>query len=565
MKRFLPALLLAGAAWPQPADLVIQNARIWTGGEAQPWAEALAVRGELIVAVGTRAEIARRTGRRTRVVDAGGRLVTPGFNDAHIHFLSGSLLLSQVDLVGACTLEEMQHRVRDYANRHPDRPWIAGSGWEYACFPEGRIAHRQDLDAAVKDRPVYLRAYDGHSAWVNSAALRRAEVTRATEFNGFGEVVKDPQGEPSGWLKEGAQALVRRHLPQPTRDERLAALEAGMRMAARLGITSFQNASGDADELNLWAELQRRSHLTLRVAMAMSSGEATPDDVLAWVRLRQRYSGPYLKVAAVKFMIDGVIESHTAMMLEPYADNAESTGKSPWEPKAYRDAAAQVDKAGLQIYTHAIGDAGVRMALDAYEHARRVNGPRDARHRVEHIEIIHRDDLDRFAKLGVLASMEPIHADPATVDVWGRAVGTARLPLSFPWNAIERAGAMLVFSSDWPASISVDPIRGLHTAVNRRTTGGQPPEGWLPDQRVSVETALRAYTVNAAYAEFEETRKGRLAPGMLADFVVLSQDLFQIDPMKIHETRVLMTVFNGRQVWCGLDGLCGLTIATYGR
>lgn len=524
----------------QPADLILREGRVWTANPRQPWAEAIAVRGEKIVATGTNAEIDALRGPATEVIEARGRLVTPGFNDAHIHFLGGALRLAEVDLTGVCTLGAMQERILDWAVRNPRATWVTGGGWEYNCFPGGRLPRKEDLDAVVKDRPVYLRAYDGHTSWANSKALALAGVNAETRFNGFGEIVRDPQtGEPTGCLKEGAGGLVSRLLPPVTREQRLQALERGMQLAASLGITSIQNASGNREEVGLYEELLRASKLTLRVAFALSSGA----DGIACTRdadLRMRWRGPMLRVDAVKFMLDGVIESHTAAMIEDYSDGHAGKGDLAWEESAYRKAVEACDAAGFQIFTHAIGDRAVRAALDAYERAKR------GRARVEHIETIQPADIPRFAKLGVIASMEPIHADPATVEVWSKAVGEKRLPNSFPWRALEQAGAKLAFSSDWPASISLDPIRGLHNAVNRQTTDGKPPGGWLPWQRVSLESALRAYTAGAAYASFEEDVKGSIESGKLADFVVLSQDLFRIEPARIHETRVDTTVFNGR-------------------
>jgi len=546
---FFLAWFAPGACLAAEAGLVLLGGRIWTASEPRPWVQALAIQGSRIVAAGSDDEIDAWIRPGTRIFDLHGRLVVPGFNDAHIHFLGGALGLREADLVGACSVEAMQRRVVEYARTRLGEAWITGSGWEYACFPKDRIARKEDLDAVVKDRPVYLRAYDGHSAWVNSRALRVAGITGDTVFQAFGEVVKDPRtGEPTGWLKEGAEMLVRRLAPRPTRSQQLAALEEGMRRAAALGMTSIQVAGSDLNELSLYEDLVKQDKLTLRVAVAFSSGKAAQTDIDSWAGLKQKYNGPLLRAGAVKFMIDGVIESHTAAMIEPYADKAASRGSSSWEYVDYRDAVARADRAGLQVYTHAIGDRAVRMALDAYEHALALNGAHDARFRIEHIETIHPGDVARFARLGVIASMQPIHADPGTMGVWSAAVGSARLPFAFAWRGLEKAGARLVYSSDWPACISLNPFRGLHVAVNRRTVDGRPPGGWIPQQRVSLETALRAYTTGGAYASFEEHAKGKLVPGMLADLIVLSQDLFRIDAMKIHETKVLLTVFDGRVV-----------------
>jgi predicted amidohydrolase YtcJ len=539
--------LLASCAWAE--QLAVVNGRIWTADPRKPWAEAVLIDGNRFKLVGTTAEV-RAAATSAAIVDAQQRLVMPGFNDAHIHFLSGSLGLSQIDLTGICTLEAMQKVISEYARANPRKTWITGRGWEYYCFPD-KLPRKEWIDAVVKDRPVFLSAYDGHTGWANSKALEMADINRATKFEGFGEIVKDrATGQPTGSLKEGAMSLVRRQIPATTREEKLTALRQGMKLAARLGITSLQNASGDEEELSLYEQLAREGELSVRASFAMSLGPSAPpprvDEIAA---LKSRRLPALLRVGAVKLMIDGVIESHTAAMLAPYSDDTTAVGEPAWPVARFHDVVARLDAKGIQIYTHAIGDRGVRLTLDAYESAAKKNGKRDSRHRVEHIETIHPDDLPRFAKLGVMASMEPIHADPDTVDVWSKAVGPQRLPLSFAWRALEKAGARLVFSSDWPASISVDPIRGIHNAVNRRTIDGKPPGGWIPEQRVSLETALHGYTTQAAYSSFEENEKGMIRAGMLADLVILSQDMFRVDPVKLHETTVVCTVFDGKVIY----------------
>jgi hypothetical protein len=548
------SLLCASAAsqtGSSDADLILANARIWTGNAAQPWAEAVAIQGNKIVRVGVSAEILKSASKETQIIDIGGRLAVPGFNDAHTHFLSGSMGLFQVDLVGTRSLEEVQQRVSEFARAHPEEKWITGTGWEYSIFPGKRLPTRADLDAVVRDRPVFLRAYDGHTGWANSKALELAKVTGASKFQGYGEMVLDAgTGEPSGVLKESAQELVRRMIPAPSEEAKLEALRQGFRLAASLGITSLQNAGGNPGELALYEKLKQKGELTARVSVAMSIGGETSDrDLARYAELKVKYPGPLLRSAAVKIVLDGVIEAHTAAMIEPYSDQPATSGSPSLSQARLNELVPAADKAGLQVYIHAIGDRAVRMALDAYEHARSVNGVHDARFRIEHIETIASSDIPRFARLGVLASMEPIHADPGTNDVWEPAIGPSRAQRGFAWRSLENAGARLVFSSDWPATISVDPIRGLHSAVNRRTIDGKPEGGWLPQERISVESALRAYTSGGAYASFEEGIKGTIAVGMLADVVVLSQDLFRIEPMDICKTKVIMTIFNGRIVY----------------
>ncbi len=533
--------VIASVGWTQ--QVAIHNGRVWTGDARQPFVDAVFVDNGVVQAVGSNDAIRKRHTGRTQVLDAGGKLVTPGFHDAHIHFLSGSLGLANIDLTGVCTLKTIQAKIAEYAKAHPEKQWITGRGWEYYCFPNQRLPRKEDIDAVVNDRPVLLTAYDGHTAWANSKALERADINRATRFDGYGEIVKDADGQPSGALKEGAIALVRKHVPTATREEKLQALRQGMKLAARLGITAMQNASGDEEELSLYEELERRGELTVRISFAMSIGPEAPltraDEVAA---LAKKHSSGLVRVRGVKLMMDGVIESFTAAMLQPYA-NHNGVGSPAWTQQKFEAMVARCHRHGLQVFTHAIGDRGVRLTLDAYEKAG------EGRHRIEHIEIIHPDDLPRFQKLGVLASMQPIHADPDTIDVWSQAIGPERLPLSFAWRALEQAGARLVFSSDWPASISVNPIRGIHNAVNRRTVDGNPPGGWLPQQRVSVETALRGYTTNAAYAAFAENSMGQIAPGMVADIIGLSQDIFTAEPMAIHRTTIDWTLFGGRIIY----------------
>jgi len=541
-------LLLAATVYAD--DLWLRHGRVWTANPAQPWAESVLIRGNTIAAVGADRDVAKQA-KGAREIELKGRLVTPGFNDAHLHFLGGSLGLSQIDLNGICTLESIQKAIGEFAARHPDAQWLEGRGWEYLCFPGGRLPTREDLDKVVRDRPVYLAAYDGHTAWVNSKALALAGINKATKFSGFGEIVRDPKsGEPTGALKEGAKGLVRRLIPVPDKAKKLASLEAGLRLAAGFGITSAQNANGSMDELELYEDLRRREKLTLRTRLAMRVGPMDSEATLAeYAGMRQKYSGPLLRVGAIKLMMDGVIESYTAAMLAPYTNNPSTSGKSAWTPEQFARTVTIADKLGLQVYTHAIGDRAVRMALDGYQAAQQANGTRDRRHRVEHIETIHPNDMPRFAAIGVLPSMQPIHADPSGIEIWSACIGPERTQRGFAWRSIEKAGGRLVFSSDWPASISVDPIRGIHSAVNRRTTSGLPPQGWIPQERVSIETALQAYTVNSAFAEHEEHRKGAIRPGQLADIVVLSQDLFKIPSMDIHKTVVELTVFDGSVIY----------------
>ncbi len=560
MKKFLfllpLALLLACSPQDKKShpDLILLNGKIWTAEGASTFAEAVAITGNTIAAVGNSSDIKKLAGDSTRIIDLNGRLVTPGFNDAHIHFLSGSLGLAEVELTETKSMKEVLAYIKKYSADFPDRKWITGRGWQYTMFPGG-LPTKKMLDSIVSDRPVMIRAYDGHSAWVNSKALELAGIDRNTKFNGFGELVRDGSGEPTGALKEGAMGLVGKLVPEKTRDENLEALRLGMKLAAQMGITSIQNASGNLDETSLYEELLKINELSLRVSVAFSvNDQTTNDDIRSYVQVRDRVgNNSMLRAHAVKFMIDGVIEGHTAFMLQPYVDvvprELSATGQVAMPLPAFGDLVATFDSLGFQIYTHAIGDRGVRETLNVYESAAKKNGPRESRHRIEHIETINPSDIPRFAQLGVMPSMEPIHAEPATVAVWQKAIGEQRLPYSFAWASMLKANAKLVFSSDWPACVALDPIRGLHTAVNRRTIDGQPETGWVPEQKVSMPDALLAYTHMGAYASFEENLKGKIKPGFLADVIVLSQDLFTINPMDTYKTKVMMTVFDGKVIY----------------
>jgi len=538
------------AAQVQKADLILQNGKIWTGVEGNPYVSSVAIKGNKIIAVGTEKSLKKFIGKETRQIDLQGKFALPGMNDSHVHFLGSSTRLFQVDLTDAKTLAEAQQMILKFARENPNVTWITGGGWQYSIFPNARLPLTADIDAVVKDRPVYVRAYDGHTGWANSKAIEMSGVTNKTEFTGFGEIVRDEKGNPSGTFKEGAQGLIARNIPATTKERDLEALKKGMERAKSVGITSIQNAHGSLSEVQLYDELLQKGELTLRTSFAFSvSPKTTQADIDKIVEASKKYDSPMLRVRAIKIAVDGVIESYTAAMLEPYTNKPETSGSPSYTQEQLNNVVAMADKAGLQVYIHAIGDRGVRMALDSFENAIKVNGKRDSRFRIEHIETIKAEDMPRFAKLGVIASMEPIHADPATIDVWSAAIGENRTSRGFAWRALEKAGATLIFSSDHPASISISPWRGVHNAINRQTIEGTPPNGWYPEHRVSLKTTLQAYTNNGAYASFEEKTKGQIKAGMLADLVVLDKNPFEVKPGNLFKLEVTMTVFDGRVIY----------------
>jgi hypothetical protein len=564
--RGLPAVVAAALAVASilgcrgrpeaPADLILTGGRVYTVDPQRPSAEAVAVRGDRIVKVGSAAEVGTLQGPGTRTFELDGLLVLPGFIDGHAHFLDGSLSLDQVDLAGATTLPEIQDRVQRYAAEHPDEPWILGFGWLYSTFPD-RLPNRQDLDSVERRRPVFLYSYDGHSGWANSAALAAAGIDRRTPPlpPAQGELVRNAKtGEPTGALKEGAMGLIESVVPKPSREEKLAALEKGLRHAAGLGVTSVQNCSGGEEEIALYDELERHGRLTLRTSTAFTmpenSAELSDALVTRIVAARGAHPGPFVRAGTVKFFADGVIESNTAAMLAPYANDPTKTGAPRYEAWQLEAMVRKVDAAGLQIHIHAIGDAAVRMSLDALAAARRDSPGRLRRHRLEHIETIDSADIPRFAELGVLASMQPYHAypEPNLLEVWAANVGPERVGRSFAWKSLARSGARLVFGSDWPV-VTLDPLTGIRNAVLRQDTEGRPPGGWIPEQRISLEQAIAAYTINGAFATFEEDQKGSIREGKLADLVVLSHDVFTIPPEEIHKARVTLTIAGGREVY----------------
>jgi hypothetical protein len=510
-------------------------------------------------AVGSSTDMDPVIGAETVIVDLGGRLVLPGLIDSHIHLLSGSLLLEQVRLDGAQSLEEMKEIVRVYAEANPELEWIVGQGWYYGRIDGGRLPTRHDLDEVVPDRPVFLLSYDAHTAWANSRALEIAGVGRDTVPDGPGEIVREPQSDdPSGSLKEGAIGLVQQAIPRPSREDLLAALRSGMTYAHRFGITSIQTATGvpddharlgypDDDIFDLFEELERRGDLALRVYAAMSVDETTTEEMLeTFARLKARHRGPWLRAGAVKIFVDGVIESHTAAMLEPYTDDPRARGNPYYTQEELAELVSDLDERGFQIFAHAIGDRAIRMALDAYEEV--VHPGRDARHRIEHIEVVSEPDIPRFAETGVLASMQPLHGAPDFGGVWSKAVGLERLQRAFAWRSLRRAGARLVHGSDWPV-VTIDPLMGIYTAVTREDLDGRPEGGWIPAERLDLEEAIAGYTLDAAYASFEDDVKGSIQVGKLADLVVLSHDLFEVPEREIAETEALMTMIGGDVVY----------------
>jgi predicted amidohydrolase YtcJ len=549
---FLALIAPALARNSEPADTVVVHGRVYTVNQKQPWAEAVAIRDGKIVAVGDAKTVKPFQAPSTKVIDAKGHLVLPGFVDCHIHFMEGSLGLERVDLNGADTVAEIQKRVKAYAAANPDKPWILGMGWQYPVFAPSGLPTKKVLDDVISDKPVHLTAYDGHTSWVNSKALELAGITRETPDPPNGKIVRDANGEATGALLEHASALVGKVEPTVTREERLQALRKGIHEANRVGLTRVHSAGGDFEYLDIYDELRKNGDLTLRfyIAYFLDPPELNSDEISKIEDARKTYNDEWLSGGVVKTMLDGVVESHTAAMLEPYSDDPSVMGKLFWDPDKYKSAVTELDKRGLQIFTHAIGTKGVRTALDAYQQAAQTNHTHDARPRVEHIETITAQDIPRFGKLGVIASMQPLHADPNddTLKIWARNAGPDRSSRAWPWQSIENGHGVLAFGSDWPV-VTINPWPGVHNAVTRQTDEGNPPGGWIPNERISLADAIKGYTLNAAFAGRREKTEGSLETGKVADLIVLSQDLFKIPATDISKTEVMLTMVGGKVVY----------------
>jgi predicted amidohydrolase YtcJ len=517
-----------------------------------PWADALVLRGNRVLFVGTEADARERAGSNVEELHVPGGLAVPGFNDSHIHMSMGAYALTTLNLQGTMTVPEVQAWLRAYALRHPDRPWIEGYGLPYEPFLAATDAPRTALDAAVSDRPVFIYAFDTHTAWCNTMALARAGIERGANLPLPNEVMVDERGLATGMLKERlALDLVRQLIASPPIEELDDMLVLAMEHVNRLGITSVQNMDGSPERLQQYDRVHDRGDLTVRAYHYLNVREDTPRELLReFAGLMGEYLTPWNRMGGIKLFIDGVVEAKTALMLEPYADGSGAVGVPDMDPDLYRDLVIRSDALGMDVATHAIGDRGSDLALDAYGLALEGNGSVDVRHRIEHLEVLAPHNISRFRELGVTASMQPLHAAPTGDPQFTprtALVGPEREPFAFAWQSLLTAGATLSFGSDWPI-VSPDVRLGLHAAITRATVAGEPAGGWQPQQCLTLAQALNAYTTGAAYAEREEGRKGSLAHGMLADVAVFERNLFTIDPAEIPSVDIVLTIVDGRVV-----------------
>ena len=547
------------------ADLVLTGGAVYTVDAARSWAQAVAVKDGRIAAVGTDVDMRYHVGPRTEVVNLRGRMLLPGFQDAHVHASSGELERSQCDLTGVHTRDGYLAAIRAYADRDPDVAWIAGGGWGMDVFPGG-VPSKEDLDSVVPDRPVFLSNRDHHGAWVNSRALALAGIDAATPDPPDGRIERTAAGEPQGTLHEGAMNLIRRVAPGMTLDDQVAGILEGQRYLHSLGITAWQEAIvGDypvvPDCFEAYREADGRGLLTARVAGALWWQRAAGPSQLDFLAERRAIaSGSRFRTTSVKIMQDGVCENFTAAMLTPYLDGhgheTEGRGTSFFAPEELNEAVTAIDARGFQVHIHAIGDRAVREALDAIAAARAANGPTAGRHHIAHLQVVHPDDVPRFAGLGVLANCQPLWAsnEPQMTELTLPFLGPERAAWQYPFGSLAASGAQLCFGSDWPVS-SPNPMWQMHTAVNRTTAPEYPFRGpdtddpFLPGERIGLPAAIAAFTMGSAYVNHDERDAGSVEPGKRADLVVLDRDLFAQPAGEIALAQVDLTLVDGTVVY----------------
>jgi predicted amidohydrolase YtcJ len=535
--------VISGPPGETVADLLLVNAKIWTGDPSRPAAEALAVRGGRIAAVGSKADVEPWRDGKTEILDAKGRRVVPGFIDGHTHFFMGGSHLLAADLRDATSPGEFARRLGEYARNVPAGRWLRGGTWDEQRWPGAPLPDRHLLDGVTGDHPACLSRTDAHEVVCNSLAIRLAGITRDKADPPGGVIVREPDGTPSGVFKDAAQELVLRAVPPPTAREQADALEAALAEAARCGVTSIQDVT-EWNDVPIYRDFRDRQALTVRVSSRLPLSD--------WERVRDLRAGEPANatwtIGGVKGFMDGSLGSATALMFDPYCDSPGNRGTfhGQWFPAgAMRERIAAADRAGLPIEVHAIGDHANATLLDFYADVARENGPRDRRFRIEHAQHLRRDDIARFGRLGVIASVQPCHAiDDGR---WAESrIGAERAKTSYAFRSLLDAGALLVFGSDWDVA-PLSPLLGIHAAVTRAIDGGH-PDGWIPEQKVGVEEALRAYTSAGAYAEFAEADKGMLAPGYFGDFAVLSEDVLSVPPRDLGRVMVAATVVGGRVI-----------------
>lgn len=540
-------------------DMVFTNGRIYTVDAERDWVEAVAIDDGRIAFVGTAADVEQHIGSNTRVIDLDGRMMLPGMQDSHVHPIGAGIEASACNLNELPGLAAYRSTIAAYAASNPDVEWILGGGWSMSVFGPGGAPDRSILDELVADRPVFLTSADGHTGWANSAALEIAGITRDTPDPVDGRIDRHADtGEPIGSLQEGAMSLVGKHIPAETLETRQQGLRYAMKLLNGYGITSIQDAIVSRDSLETYASLDRRNELDLRVIASLWwDREQGLEQVAALRQLRADYSDLQLvRPTTVKIMLDGVMENYTAAMLEPYLVPDGTRGIPMVEPELLKRAVTALDAEGFQVHFHAIGDAAVRYALDAVEEAQLENGKRDSRHHISHLQMIDPVDIPRFAELDVVANFQPLwaYADDYVTELTIPFIGEERARWMYPIKSVEDADGMIAFGSDWSVS-TANPFPQIETAVTRKSATDPSIPVFIPQERVSLETAIVAFTINAAFVNKHERDTGSIEVGKRADLIVVDQNLFEIEPEKISDTKVLLTLLNGRAVHGSVDDL----------
>ncbi|WP_026678735.1 amidohydrolase [Fictibacillus gelatini] len=530
------------------ADIVISGNAVFTGLDNFPEPAAIAIIGNKIAAVGSYAEITSYIGTNTKVYHYEDQLIVPGFHDFHLHIVPGSIELDSINLYDAKSEEEAADRVRQFADTRPEDPWIIGFAWDHGAWENKLLPSRASLDRVLPDRPVILNHVECHYAWVNSKALELMGINSDTENPPFGEIAKDEKGELTGILYEKAMDLILNGAYDFTREKKSQILKKFFKQAAEYGVTSVNDmyapSSDILDDFELFRLFENSGDLTTRIHLT----PALTTDLERSKKLRDTYSSDMLQFSGLKFFIDGVITGYTAYMLEPYADRPETRGHSSILPEEFIKLVVDADREGFRIRVHAIGDGGVRLVLDAFEQAQKLNGVRDSRHTIEHIESIHPNDMTRFNELGVIASMQPQHLALTDKAVYLSRLGKERDKLTFAVNTLKKAGARLAFGSDFPVT-SLNPMLEIYRAVTRVDYTGSPENVWNPEESITLAEALKAYTYGPAYGSFREHELGTLEPGKLADIVVLDRNLFEVPAEEIVNTKVKLTIVDGKVVF----------------
>jgi len=536
------------ASQTESHTVVYLHGRIYTNDKAQPWADAMAIRDGKIRCVGKIDYVLLECGGNdpsAETIQLKGKFVMPGFNDAHVHLGAAGAAMLSVQLNSVATIEELQKRIADAVAQHKEGEWITGSGWDHTLWPDKKFPNKQQLDAVAPKNPVFLVHVSGHVAVANTLALQHGEIKQDTPNPPGGMIERDADGAATGMLEEdSAMSLVSARIPDLKTDQRRRGIQMVLADAAKNGVTSAQDFSDWSDFL-VYVQLKEEGKLTLRITEWLPFLE--PMDQLLNMRAQGGTIDPWLKTGALKAFTDGALGSRTAAMLAPYSDDPETSGILTNDPDKLRTMAIERDKAGFQLNFHAIGDRANRVALDVFEAVVKANGPRDRRDRVEHAQVIAPEDLPRFSQLKVIASMQPSHE---TTDMrWaGQRIGPDRSKGAYAWASLQKSGARLAFGTDYPVE-PINPLRGLYACVTRELPDGGPAGGWQPQEKISLDDCIRAYTSGAAYAQFEEGKKGELKAGEYADFIVLSSDLTKIPPQEYTKTTVLLTVVGGRTVY----------------